>query len=335
MEKLNKDVFTAEERRALEVSINAIEKTYGAGNVFLGNETVPCEIIPTGNMLLDIATVVGGFPRGKVVEVYGPAQAGKTTLALHAIEQAQKMGLRCLFIDAEHALDLPYAKKLEVDLDSLIISQPDFGEEALDIAESMIRSGVIKLVVIDSVAALVPKAELEGEMGEFKIGLQARLMSQALRKLIAVTHEQNATIIFINQIRMKIGGYGNPEETTGGGALKYYSSMRFDCRQTGKIKKDEEVLGITSKITVVKNKFARPYNSAEFDIIFGLGHDRLGLLIDAAVGFNIIDLKGAWYSYKGEKIGQGKAQARELLQGNEKLREEIELAVRNCINPKE
>ncbi len=314
MTKKAKPDIDPEVQKSLEAAIDDCNKTYGDQAVILGEgHPQKVDVIPTGNILVDVATGVGGLPRGRTVEIYGPFSSGKTTTALMVIAQAQKMGGIAAFIDAEHALDLTYAEKLGVKTNNLVISQPNSGEEALEITEKLVRSGVLWIVVIDSVAALVPKAELEGEIGEFQVGLQARLMSQALRKLTAAAYQTNTLIIFLNQLRMKIGGYGNPETTAGGESLKYYTSMRFDCRQVGKIKEGEEIIGVKSRITVAKNKLARPYQSAEFDILFGIGHDKIGILLDCAIGMGIVIKEGNTYSYNGEKLGVGLGKAREAL----------------------
>jgi recombination protein RecA len=290
------------------------------------------QVVSTGSLGLDIALGVGGLPRGRVVEIYGPESSGKTTLTLQVIAEMQKLGGACAFIDAEHALDIQYAQKLGVNLQDLLISQPDTGEQALEIVDALVRSGAIDLIVIDSVAALTPKAELEGEMGDSLPGLQARLMSQALRKLTASIKKTNTMVIFINQIRMKIGVmFGNPETTTGGNALKFYASVRLDIRRTGNIKKGEEVIGSETKVKVVKNKVAPPFKTAEFDILYGEGISREGEIIDMGVNAKILDKSGAWYAYNGEKIGQGKDNAREFLRENPQLAVEIENKVRESM----
>jgi recombination protein RecA len=288
--------------------------------------------VSTGSLGLDIALGVGGLPRGRVIEIYGPESSGKTTLTLQVVAQMQKVGGTCAFIDAEHALDIGYAQKLGVNLQDLLISQPDTGEQALEIVDSLVRSGSVDLVVIDSVAALTPKAELEGEMGDSLPGLQARLMSQALRKLTATVKKTNTMVIFINQIRMKIGVmFGNPETTTGGNALKFYSSVRLDIRRTGSIKRAEEVIGSETKVKVVKNKVAPPFKHAEFDILYGEGISREGEIVDLGVIAQVVDKSGAWYAYNGEKIGQGKDNAREFLRENPDLAHEIENKVREAM----
>jgi recombination protein RecA len=286
-------------------------------------------VVSTGSLGLDIALGVGGLPRGRVIEIYGPESSGKTTLTLQVVAQMQSLGGTCAFIDAEHALDVQYAQKLGVNLQDLLISQPDTGEQALEIVDSLVRSGAVDLVIIDSVAALTPKAELEGEMGDSLPGLQARLMSQALRKLTATIKKTNCTVIFINQIRMKIGVmFGSPETTTGGNALKFYSSVRLDIRRTGSIKKGEEVIGSETRVKVVKNKVSPPFKTAEFDILYGEGISREGEIIDMGVQAQVVDKSGAWYAYKGEKIGQGKDNAREFLRENPEIAVEIENRIR-------
>ncbi len=321
-----------EKAKNLDLAISQIEKQYGKGSIMrLGSKDVlvPVSVIPTGSISIDAALGVGGFPRGRVVEVYGPESGGKTTLTLHVIAEAQKLGGIAAFIDAEHALDPTYARKLGVDVDNLLVSQPDNGEQALEIAEALIRSGGVDVVVVDSVAALVPKAELEGEMGEPQMGLQARLMSQALRKLTSIISRSRTIVIFINQIRMKIGVmFGNPETTTGGNALKFYSSIRIDIRRIGTIKTATEVIGSRTKVKVVKNKVAPPFREAEFDILYGSGISKEGELVDLAVEHAVIEKLGAWYSYNGERIGQGRENARDLLKANPGLADEIEAKVR-------
>ncbi len=314
--------------RALEVAISQIEKNFGKGAIMrLGEEGKVEEVpvIPTGSLSLDIATGIGGYPRGRVIEIYGPEASGKTTLALSAIAQAQKDGGIAAFIDAEHALDINYAKKLGVKIEDLLISQPDTGEQALEVAESLVRSGAVDIITIDSVAALVPKAEIEGEMGDSLPGLQARLMSQALRKLTASISKSLTTVIFINQIRMKIGVmFGSPETTTGGTALKFYSSMRLDIRKIENIKENQETIGGRVKVKVVKNKVAPPFKQAEFDIYFNEGISRVGEIVDLGVEKGIIEKSGAWYSYGGNKIGQGRSSAKEFLKNNPDISNEIE-----------
>ncbi len=327
-----KTMVNAEKAKALASALAQIEKQFGKGSIMrLGEGEVAedLQVVSTGSLGLDIALGVGGLPRGRVVEIYGPESSGKTTLTLQVIAQMQKLGGVCAFIDAEHALDSQYAQKLGVDLQDLLISQPDTGEQALEIADALVRSGSVDLIVIDSVAALTPKAEIEGEMGDSLPGLQARLMSQALRKLTGTIKRTNCLVIFINQIRMKIGVmFGNPETTTGGNALKFYASVRLDIRRIGSIKKGEEVIGSETKVKVVKNKVAPPFKQAEFDILYGEGISREGEIIDLGVAAKIVDKSGAWYAYKGEKIGQGKDNAREFLRENRELALEIENAVR-------
>lgn len=322
--------------RALEIAISQIEKNFGKGAIMrLGEEgrveEVP--VIPTGSLSLDIATGIGGYPRGRVIEIYGPEASGKTTLALSAIAQAQKDGGIAAFIDAEHALDINYAKKLGVKIEDLLISQPDTGEQALEVAESLVRSGAVDIITIDSVAALVPKAEIEGEMGDSLPGLQARLMSQALRKLTASISKSLTTVIFINQIRMKIGVlFGSPETTTGGTALKFYSSMRLDIRKIENIKENQETIGGRVKVKVVKNKVAPPFKQAEFDIYFNEGISRIGEIVDLGVEKGIIEKSGAWYSYGGNKIGQGRSSAKEFLKNNPDISNEIENKILDSYN---
>ncbi|MCX7913533.1 MAG: recombinase RecA [Thermodesulfovibrionales bacterium] len=320
---MNKDKI-----KALEAAILQLEKSFGKGTIMrLGATDIGegIQVIPTGSLSLDIATGVGGFPRGRVIEIYGPESSGKTTLALHAIAQAQKLGGIAAFIDAEHALDINYAARLGIRLEELLVSQPDTGEQALEITETLVRSGAVDIIVIDSVAALVPRAEIEGEMGDTLPGQQARLMSQALRKLTAAISKSMTTVIFINQIRMKIGVmFGNPETTTGGTALKFYSSMRLDIRKIDNIKEGQDVIGGRVKVKIVKNKLAPPFRQAEFDIYFNEGISRLGEIVDLGVDKNIIEKAGAWYSYKGVRIGQGRENAREYLKNNPEIAAEIE-----------
>jgi recombination protein RecA len=318
-------------QRALDTALSQIEKTFGKGSVMkLGQRpNVDVDVISTGSLGLDMALGVGGLPRGRVIEIYGPESSGKTTLTLHAIAEAQKAGGICAFVDAEHALDPIYAKKLGVNIDELVISQPDTGEQALEIADTLVRSGAIDLVVIDSVAALVPKAEIEGEMGDTHVGLQARLMSQALRKLTGSIARTNCTVIFINQIRMKIGVmFGNPETTTGGNALKFYASVRLDIRRVGSIKDKEEIIGNQTQVKVVKNKVAPPFRKADFDIMYGEGISKLGELIDLGSKANIIDKSGSWFAYEGTKIGQGKENAKQYLRANPEIAARIEALIR-------
>lgn len=320
---MNKDKI-----KALEMAISQIEKSFGKGSIMrLGTGEVAegLQVIPTGSLSLDIATGIGGFPRGRVIEIFGPESSGKTTLALNAIAQAQKMGGAAAFIDAEHALDVNYSAKLGVNVEDLLVSQPDTGEQALEVAETLVRSGAVDIVVIDSVAALVPKAEIEGDMGDSHMGLQARLMSQALRKLTAAISKSLTTVIFINQIRMKIGVmFGNPETTTGGNALKFYSSMRFDIRKIDSIKEGQEIIGGRVRVKIVKNKVAPPFRQAEFDIYFNEGISKLGEIIDIGVDKGIIEKAGAWYSYSGNKIGQGRENVREYLKNNPEIAAEVE-----------
>ncbi|MEK6683346.1 MAG: recombinase RecA [Nitrospirota bacterium] len=320
--------------KALELAVAQIEKQFGKGAIMkLGSEEVLSDIpaISTGSLGLDIALGVGGFPRGRVVEIFGPEASGKTTLTLHAIAEAQKAGGATAFIDAEHALDMTYARKLGVRTDELLIAQPDTGEQALEIVETLVRSGALDLIVIDSVAALVPRAELEGEMGDAHMGLQARLMSQALRKLTATISKSQTTVIFINQIRMKIGVmFGNPETTTGGNALKFYASVRLDIRRIEAIKEGQEVTGSRARVKVVKNKVAPPFRQAEFDIMFNEGISKVGEILDLGVEKNVVEKSGAWYTYKGERIGQGREQAKTFLKGNPAMAKEIEDRIREA-----
>ncbi|MFN6993698.1 MAG: recombinase RecA [Aquincola tertiaricarbonis] len=327
--------LNTEKAKALQAALSQIEKQFGKGSIMrLGDGEVveDIQVVSTGSLGLDIALGVGGLPRGRVVEIYGPESSGKTTLTLQVIAEMQKLGGVCAFIDAEHALDAQYAQKLGVNLQDLLISQPDTGEQALEIVDALVRSGSIDLIVVDSVAALTPKAELEGEMGDSLPGLQARLMSQALRKLTGTIKKTNTMVIFINQIRMKIGVmFGNPETTTGGNALKFYASVRLDIRRTGSIKKGEEVIGSETKVKVVKNKVSPPFKTAEFDILYGEGISREGEIIDMGVEARILDKSGAWYAYNGEKIGQGKDNAREFLRENKDVATEIENKVREAL----
>ena len=303
--------------KAIDVALGAIEKQFGKGSIMrLGKDPLDREVhvIPTGSLGLDIALGIGGLPRGRIVEIYGPESSGKTTLTLHIVAEAQKRGGVCAFIDAEHALDVGYAKKLGVKTEELLVSQPDFGEQALEIADMLVRSNAIDVIVVDSVAALTPKAELEGEMGDTHVGLQARLMSQALRKLTAAIAKSRTMVIFINQIRMKIGVmFGSPETTTGGNALKFYSSVRLDIRRVGALKKEEDVIGNRTRVKVVKNKMAPPFKEVEFDILYGAGVSREGDLVDLASEANIVDKSGAWFSFGGERIGQGRENAKQFL----------------------
>ena len=324
-----------EKAKALQAALAQIEKQFGKGSIMRlaeGEKIEDIQVVSTGSLGLDIALGVGGLPRGRVIEIYGPESSGKTTLTLQVIAQMQKLDGVCAFIDAEHALDVQYAQKLGVNLQELLISQPDTGEQALEIVDSLVRSGSVDLIIVDSVAALTPKAELEGEMGDALPGLQARLMSQALRKLTATIKKTNCTVIFINQIRMKIGVmFGSPETTTGGNALKFYASVRLDIRRIGSIKKGEEVIGSETKVKVVKNKVAPPFKTAEFDILYGEGISREGEIIDMGVNARIVDKSGAWYAYNGEKIGQGKDNAREFLRENPDLAVEIENKIRESL----
>ena len=321
-------------RKALSAALGQIEKQFGKGAVMrMGDRTAdPIDAIPTGSLMLDIALGIGGLPRGRVVEIYGPESSGKTTLTLQVVAEMQKLGGTAAFIDAEHALDPTYAQKLGVNMADLLISQPDTGEQALEIADMLVRSGSVDVVVIDSVAALVPKAEIEGEMGDSLPGLQARLMSQALRKLTSNIKKTNTLVIFINQIRMKIGVmFGSPETTTGGNALKFYASVRLDIRRIGSIKKGDEVIGNETRVKVVKNKVSPPFREAIFDILYGEGTSREGEIIELGVAHKLVDKSGAWYAYKGEKIGQGKDNAREFLKANPAIAEEIEARVREAV----
>ncbi len=319
-------------QKALAAALGQIEKQFGKGSIMkLGdNRTMDIETISTGSLSIDIALGAGGLPMGRVIEIYGPESSGKTTLTLEAIAQAQKAGKVCAFVDAEHALDPIYAKKLGVDVDNLLVSQPDTGEQALEITDMLARSGAVDMIVIDSVAALTPKAEIEGDMGDSHVGLQARLMSQALRKLTGTLKQTNCMCIFINQIRMKIGVmFGNPETTTGGNALKFYASVRLDIRRIGAVKNGDEVVGNETRVKVVKNKIAPPFKQAEFQIMYGEGFNRYGELIDLGVKEKLVDKAGAWFSYKGSKIGQGKANASNYLKEHPEVAQEIEMAIRN------
>jgi len=322
-------------KKALDSAIKAIDKSFGKGTLMrLGDRVVEeIEAISTASLGLDMALGIGGIPKGRIVEIYGPESSGKTTLTLHIIAQAQKMGGICAFIDAEHALDVKYAKNLGVDVENLLISQPDYGEQALDVVETVARSGAVDLIVVDSVAALTPKAEIEGDMGDTQVGTQARLMSQALRKLTGVLHKMNTTVIFINQIRMKIGqmGYGSPETTTGGNALKFYASVRIDIRKIQSLKQGEDVIGNRTRAKVIKNKVAPPFKQAEFEIMFGEGISREGELIDYGVKLDIVDKSGAWFSYKDKKLGQGKEKAKAFLKENKELAQEIEREIKSAM----
>ncbi len=320
-----------DKQKALETALSQIEKSFGKGSIMkMGNqESLEVEAISTGSVSLDIALGVGGIPKGRVIEIYGPESSGKTTLTLHCVAEAQKAGGTCAFIDAEHALDPVYAKKLGVNTDELLISQPDTGEQALEIADTLTRSGAVDLIIIDSVAALVPKAELEGEMGDSHMGLQARLMSQALRKLTASVSRTHCTIIFINQIRQKIGVmFGNPETTTGGNALKFYASVRLDIRRIGAIKDKDEVVGNQTRVKVVKNKVAPPFKTVEFDIMYGSGISKEGELIDLGVKLDIVEKSGSWFSYNNQRIGQGKENVRQFLKDQPDVAAEIESTIR-------
>lgn len=321
--------------KALDAALSQIEKQFGKGAVMkLGQKeaAVKAEVIPTGSISFDLSLGIGGFPRGRVVEIFGPEATGKTTLALHVIAEAQRRGGQAAFIDAEHALDPQYASKVGINVDELLISQPDYGEQALEIAEVLVRSGAVDVIVVDSVAALVPKAELEGEMGDAHMGLQARLMSQALRKLTAIVSKSKTCFIFINQIREKIGVFvGSPETTTGGRALKFYASMRIDVRKLATLKEGEEVVGSRVKVKIVKNKLAPPFREAQFDIIFGEGISREGDLVDSGLQYGILEKTGTWYSYRGERLGQGRENVKKLLKENKELADQIDLEIRRKV----
>ena len=322
----------AEKRKALEVAMSQIEKQFGKGSVMkLGEyKAMEVEAIPTGALSLDIALGIGGVPRGRIIEVFGPESSGKTTLALHIIAEAQKMGGEAAFIDAEHALDPVYARKLGVDIDNLIVSQPDTGEQALEITEALVRSGALDVVVVDSVAALVPKAEIDGEMGDSHMGLQARLMSQALRKLAGAINKSKTVLIFIKQLREKIGVmFGNPETTTGGRALKFYASVRMDIRKTEMMKQDGQVIGNRVRVKVIKNKVAPPFREAEFDVLYGKGISKVGNILDMAVNLDIVEKSGAWFSYNGQRISQGRENAKRYLEEHPDIMDEIEKKVRD------
>jgi len=322
---------TEDRQKALNLALSKIEKDFGKGSImrFNTDKMEPIEVTSTGSLSLDIALGVGGIPKGRIIEIYGPESSGKTTLALHAIASAQRAGGTCAFIDAEHALDIGYASNLGVDIPNLLISQPDTGEQALDIVDSLVNSNAVDFIVVDSVAALTPKAEIEGGMGDSHMGLQARLMGQALRKLTGAVKKSNCTIIFINQIRMKIGVmFGSPETTTGGNALKFYASIRLDIRRTGTIKKGDEAIGNETKVKVVKNKVAPPFKEVNFDIMFGEGISKLGEIIDLGVEHKIIDKSGSWYSYNNEKLGQGKENVKDFLGSNQQLAATIEKQIR-------
>ncbi|MCA3245999.1 MAG: recombinase RecA [Azospirillum sp.] len=329
-EKDNKD--SMDKNKALEAALGQIERAFGKGSIMkLGGKELPvqAEVVSTGSLSLDIALGIGGLPKGRIVEIYGPESSGKTTLALHAIAEAQKAGGTCAFVDAEHALDPAYARKLGCDVDNLLISQPDAGEQALEIADTLVRSGAVDVLVVDSVAALVPRAELEGEMGDSHMGVHARLMSQALRKLTGSISRSNTLVIFINQIRMKIGVmFGNPETTTGGNALKFYASVRLDIRRIGAIKDKDDVVGNQTRVKVVKNKMAPPFKVVEFDIMYGEGVSKTGELIDLGVKAGVVEKSGAWFSYDGERIGQGRENARTYLKEHPEMAEAIEKAIR-------
>lgn len=333
--KLTPPESESDKKKALDLALKQIDKAFGKGTmVRLGDRQVePIDSIATGSIGLDLALGIGGVPKGRVIEIYGPESSGKTTLTLHIIAEAQKAGGICAFVDAEHALDVKYASNLGVDTDNLYISQPDFGEQALDIVETLARSGAIDLIVVDSVAALTPKSEIEGDMGDQHVGLQARLMSQALRKLTGIVHKMKTTVIFINQIRMKIGamGYGTPETTTGGNALKFYSSVRLDVRKIATLKQNEEPIGNRTKVKVVKNKVAPPFKTAEFDIMFGEGISKEGEIIDYGVKLDIVDKSGAWFSYNASKLGQGRENAKAYLKENPEVADEIVAAIKGSM----
>jgi recombination protein RecA len=316
--------------KALTLAIGTIEKAYGKGAIMrLGDGPADVPVFPTGSVSLDLALGIGGYPRGRIIEIYGPESSGKTTLTLHAIAEVQRLGGVAAFIDAEHALDVTYARKLGVNTEELLVAQPDHGEQALEIADTLVRSGAVDLIVVDSVAALVPKAEIEGEMGDSHVGLQARLMSQALRKLTGTVHKSNTTLFFINQIRMKIGVmFGSPETTTGGNALKFYASVRLDIRRVGKIKQGEDAVGSRTKVTVVKNKMAPPFRSCEFDVLFGQGISKSGDILDLGAEAGLIEKSGAWYSADGERIGQGRDNARAYLEEHPEVLVSIETKLR-------
>ncbi|AHK75857.1 recombinase RecA [Campylobacter coli] len=322
-------------KKSLDAALKSLDKAFGKGTILrLGDKEVEqIDSIGTGSVGLDLALGIGGIPKGRIIEIYGPESSGKTTLTLHIIAECQKAGGVCAFIDAEHALDVKYAKNLGVNTDDLYVSQPDFGEQALEIVETIARSGAVDLIVVDSVAALTPKAEIEGDMGDQHVGLQARLMSQALRKLTGIVHKMNTTVIFINQIRMKIGamGYGTPETTTGGNALKFYASVRLDVRKVATLKQNEEPIGNRVKVKVVKNKVAPPFRQAEFDVMFGEGLSREGELIDYGVKLDIVDKSGAWFSYKDKKLGQGRENSKAFLKENPEIADEITKAIQNSM----
>jgi recombination protein RecA len=328
-------VISPEKKKALEVALMQIDKQFGKGSAMkFGQRPIEnIQVIPSGSLAIDAALGVGGYPRGRIVEIYGPESSGKTTLALHAIAEAQKIGLVCAFIDAEHAFDPSYAKALGINLEELVISQPSCGEEGLEIADTLVRSGAMDLIIIDSVAALVPKVELDGNMDENQMGLQARLMSKALRKLTGSISRTNSTVIFINQIRMKIGVmFGSPETTTGGNALKFYASVRMDIRRTGAIKNKEQIVGNATIVKIVKNKVAPPFRIANFEIYYGEGISKLSEIVDLGVEFNVLDKSGSWYSYGGERLGQGKENTREHLRANPKISQDIELKIKEKLS---
>ena len=334
---VNVNINSEEKEKALEAALNQIQRQYGKGSIMkLGDESsrVNAESIPTGSISLDVATGIGGVPRGRVIEIFGPESSGKTTLTLHIIAEAQKNGGKAAFIDAEHALDPMYSRNLGVDVDELLVSQPDTGEQALEICDMLARSGALDIIVIDSVAALVPKAEIQGEMGDSHVGLQARLMSQALRKITGSVNKSNTSVIFINQLREKIGVmFGNPETTTGGRALKFYSSMRLDVRRIETIKSGDEMLGNRTKVKVVKNKVAPPFKMAEFDIMYGEGISKEGDILDTGVSMGIVDKAGSWYSYNGERIGQGRENVKSYLRENMDVLEDIKLKIVDNLKP--
>ncbi|WP_417821517.1 recombinase RecA [Terasakiella sp.] len=326
------DKDTMDKNKALEAAVAQIERSFGKGSIMkLGQRenAVDTDVISTGSLGLDIGLGIGGMPRGRVVEIYGPESSGKTTLALHVVAEAQKMGGTCAFVDAEHALDPVYAQKLGCNVDELLISQPDAGEQALEITDTLVRSGAVDVLIVDSVAALVPRAELEGEMGDTHVGLQARLMSQALRKLTSSVSRSNTLVIFINQIRMKIGVmFGNPETTTGGNALKFYSSIRLEIRRIGQIKDRDEIVGNQTRVKVVKNKMAPPFRTVEFDIMYGEGVSKMGELLDLGVKAGVVEKSGSWFSYNSTRVGQGRENAKQFLRENETIAQEIERAIR-------
>tara|TARA_Y100001960_G_scaffold333476_1_gene438821 strand:+ start:3785 stop:4771 length:987 start_codon:yes stop_codon:yes gene_type:complete len=325
-----------EKNQALQAALSQIEKQFGKGSIFKmdGSQAeANIEAISTGSIGLDAALGIGGIPQGRIIEIYGPESSGKTTLTLHAIAEAQKAGKTCAFVDAEHALDIQYAAKLGVNVADLLVAQPDSGEQALEIVDTLVRSGAVDMVIVDSVAALTPKAELEGEMGDSHMGLQARLMSQALRKLTGTINKTNCTVVFINQIRMKIGVmFGNPETTTGGNALKFYASVRLDIRKISTIKNKDEIVGSSTRVKVVKNKVAPPFRQVEFDIMYGEGISKVGEIIDLGVKYDIVEKAGAWFSYEGERIGQGKEKVKIFLQENPEKADEIEAKIREAIS---